>query len=111
MFFLFFLLPFALFASDLFEDLCLVEEINKKQNDELPFLYNSTLMGGYFVMPSARMPRVGMVGLGGGRIPPYNNYAMSFQIFDRLELSANYRIFTGILAGGFGHEGFGDDAE
>ncbi len=104
-------LSLSAFASNLFDDLSLVEEINRKQNDELPFLYNSTLMGGYFTMPSARMPPVGTIALGGGRITPYNNYALSFQFFDRLELSANYRVFTGMPETTFGHEGFGDDAE
>lgn len=101
----------SLVASDLFKDLALVEDIDKKQKDQLPFFYNFSMVGGYFNMPSARMPPVGMTGFGGARVSPYNVYGLSFQFFDRLELSANYRVYTGIPAGVFGHEGFGDDAE
>jgi hypothetical protein len=105
---------FSLFAQEegsLFKDLELVEEIDRQQKDELPFLQNSSMMGGYFNMPSARMPKEGVVGIGAARVHPYNNYGVSFQYFDRIELSLNYRVFTGITEGNFGHKGFGDDAE
>ncbi len=62
-------------------------------------------------MPSARMERTGMVAFGFAYTPPYNTYGLNFQMFNRLELSANYRIFNGILERHFGKEGFGDDAE
>jgi hypothetical protein len=97
--------------GDLFQDLAQVEAIDKKHQDRLPFFYNYSMMGGYFNMPSGRMPQEGEVGLGGARVHPYNNYGLSFQYFNRVELSLNYRVFTGMLAPTFGHEGFGDDAE
>jgi hypothetical protein len=34
-------------SSTLFRDLALVEEIDKNRADELPFFYNSSMMGGY----------------------------------------------------------------
>jgi hypothetical protein len=69
------------------------------------------MMGGYFNMPSARVPKEGVVSIGAARVHPYNNYGIAFQYFDRIELSLNYRIFTGITEKNFGHKGFGDDAE
>ncbi|MGD0665329.1 MAG: YjbH domain-containing protein, partial [Rhabdochlamydiaceae bacterium] len=105
---------FSLFADEqgsLFRDLEIVEEIDRHLKDELPFLQNSSMMGGYFNMPSARMPKEGAVGIGYARVHPYNNYGISFQYFDRIELSLNYRVFTGITEKNFGHHGFGDDAE
>jgi hypothetical protein len=97
--------------SSLFRDLELVERIDRNLKDELPFLQNASMMGGYFNMPSARMPKEGVVGLGFARVHPYNNYGVSFQYFDRIELAFNYRVFTGITEANFGHQGFGDDAE
>ncbi|MBI3235105.1 MAG: YjbH domain-containing protein, partial [Bacteroidetes bacterium] len=38
----------------------------------------------YFNMPSARMPKEGVVGLGFARVHPYNNYGVSFQYFEDL---------------------------
>jgi len=98
-------------GPSLFKDLALVDEINKKQQDQLPFFYNFSMMGGYYNMPSGRMPPEGTAGLGGGRVHPYDVYGISFQYFDRIELSANYRVFTGMTEQNFGHLGFGDDAE
>jgi len=116
MFLLLIFLTFAAFltaedSSTLFRDLALVEEIDKKIADELPFFYNSSMMGGYFNMPSGRTPHEGVVGLGAARVHPYNIYGLSFQYFDRLELSLNYRVYTGMLDPTFGHLGFGDEAE
>jgi hypothetical protein len=98
-------------ASSLFRDLCLVAKIDKKINEELPFFYNYSFVGGYFNMPSARMAKAGQIAIGAAIVPPYQNYGANFQVFDHIELSANYRIYHGILEGNFGHEGFGDDAE
>lgn len=106
---------FSLQAIDethsLFKDLELVNEIDCYLKDELPFLQNVSMVGGYFNMPSARMPKEGVAGFGAARVHPYNNYGVSFQYFDRLELSFNYRVYTGITEANFGHFGFGDDAE
>src|SRR5476649_1779876 len=84
-------------SSTLFHDLALVEEIDKNREDELPFFYNSSMMGGYFNMPSGRTPHEGVVGLGFARVHPYNIYGLNFQYFDRLELALNYRVYTGML--------------
>lgn len=62
-------------------------------------------------MPSGRMPHVGVAGLGAARVHPYNIYGLSFQFFDRVECSLNYRIYTGMLDQNLGRMGFGDEAE
>ncbi len=98
-------------GSDLFQDLLLVEEIDREAKDRLPFFYNFSLVGGYFNMPSARTPQEGVIALGAARAHPYDIYGLAFQYFDRIEFSLNYRIFTGMLEENFGSEGFGDDAE
>jgi len=97
--------------SSLFRDLALIDEINRRHADTLPFFYNFSMMGGYYNMPSGRMPKEGDVGIGAARAHPYNVYGVNFQFLDRVELAANYRVFTGITEGNFGHLGFGDDAE
>lgn len=110
----FLLLPSLCMSEDcqcLFRDLALVEEINCKLNDELPFFYNFSLMGGYFNMPSARFPKAGMLAFGASSVPPYWIYGANFAVFNRIELSANYRVFRGVEEANFGREGFGDDAD
>lgn len=97
--------------SSLFQDLQIAEEINRKHADALPFFYNFSMMGGYYNMPSGRMANEGVIGIGGGRAHPYDLYGINFQFLNRVEVSANYRIFTGMTEGNFGHLGFGDDAE
>lgn len=109
-------MPLALFSNSsevdlLFNDLKLVDEINKELNDKLPFIYNSSMYGGYLNMPSARMSPSGMVGLGACRLPPYNIWSAYMQPFDRLELSINYRVFVGVQEFHMGADGFGDDAD
>jgi hypothetical protein len=109
---LFFLPNFLVGAEgSLFDDLALVEAINKELRDQLPFFYNQSMMGGYFTMPSARMAGSGMTAVGAASSPPYNVYGVNFQVFQRVELSANYRVYKGCLEGNFGNEGFGDDAD
>jgi len=113
-FFLGLLFSTALLASDcscLFRDLALVEEINREINDELPFFYNASFVGGYFNMPSARFPKSGDIAFGVSSVPPYWVFGANFAVFSRIELSANYRVFRGIEESNFGHEGFGDDAD
>lgn len=97
--------------GSLFEDLLLVEKIDRELKDRLPLFYNQSVIGGYLNMPSARMEEAGTVGLGAAFASPYAVYGANFQIFSRLELSANYRIYNGCLEGNFGREGFGDDAD
>ena len=97
--------------NQIFKDLELVKIINRELKDELPFFYNYSMMGGYFAMPSARMPKTGVIAAGFANVPPYQIYGVNFQPFDRIELSANYRIYKGITEYNFGNEGFGDDAD
>lgn len=110
-----FLLVFSFcFSNDcgsLFRDLALVEEINCELKDELPFFYNFSFVGGYFNMPSARFPKSGDLAFGASSVSPYWIYGANFAVFDRIELSANYRVYHGIKEGNFGKEGFGDDAD
>ncbi len=92
-------------------DLELVAEIERRVCDELPFFYNYSLTGGYFTMPTARLPQGGTLAVGASSVSPYRIYGVNFAPFDRLELTASYRIFHGIMESNFGHEGFGDDAD
>lgn len=98
-------------CSCLFRDLQLVEEIDCEIQDELPFFYNYSFMGGYFTMPSARFPKSGDLAFGAASVPPYTIFGANFAVFSRVELSANYRVFRGIKESNFGREGFGDDAD
>lgn len=102
---------FEMQEDPIFRDLELVKNIDESLKDELPFFYNFSMMGGYFSMPSARMAKTGTLAAGYSYVPPYQIYGVNFQVFDRIELSANYRIYDGIVEANFGHEGFGDDAE
>ncbi len=95
----------------LFRDLEMIKQIDRKINDELPFFYNYSMVGGYFNMPSARMGKTGVIGIGAAIVKPYDIYGVNFQMFDRLEFSLNYRVYKGVEEPNFGHEGFGDDAE
>lgn len=82
-------------VTSLFRDLETVHQIETRANDALPFFYNQSLLGGYFLMPSARMAREGSVALGGGHVYPYNIYGGNVQLYRRLELSGGYRTFKG----------------
>ncbi|HSX12725.1 MAG TPA: YjbH domain-containing protein, partial [Rhabdochlamydiaceae bacterium] len=106
-----FSLGFSTPCRTLFEDLELVEQINQKINDRLPLYYNYSFIGGYFNMPSARMAPEGYFGTGASSVPPYTVIGANFMVFDRIELSANYRIFRGKLDPIFGASGFGDEAD
>lgn len=82
-------------VNTLFCDLALVDEIDRCHGEVLPLFYNQSLVGGYFLTPSARMSPLGVAALGGGVIPPYNVYGGVIQLFDRIELSGIYRTFKG----------------
>lgn len=120
--FVFLLFSFSLFSEEddffyddecvsLFRDLAIVEKIDKKIQDELPFIFNFNMEGGYFNMPSARIPKAGNIGFSASSVPPYQLYALGFAFFDRLEFSGNYWVFCDIIENNFGHLGFGDDAD
>lgn len=95
----------------LFQDLELVKRIDGQLHDALPLSYNYSMVGGYFTMPSARMPQTGEIAAGAAVVNPYDIYGVNFQMFDRLEFSLNYRVYKGVTEKNFGDEGFGDDAE
>ncbi len=98
-------------SEALFRDLAIVETIDQRIRDQLPFIYNYHMVGGYFTMPSARMNKAGVLGFGFANMPPYYMYGLVFQLFERLEVGGNYWVFKNKVAPVFGHEGFGDDAE
>lgn len=98
-------------GTSLFRDLELVKKIDDEIRDELPFAYNYSMVGGYFNMPSARMPMPGDFAVGAAIVKPYDIYGINFQVFQRMELCLNYRVYKGIVEHNFGNEGFGDDAE
>ncbi|WP_194848228.1 YjbH domain-containing protein [Candidatus Neptunochlamydia vexilliferae] len=95
-------------VSQLFRDLSLVNEVNQEINDRLPYHYNYSLMGGYFLMPSARMNTVGTAAIGFAYVPPYRNYAATIQALERLEFGINYTTYMGIPDPVMGDMGFGD---
>jgi len=80
--------------GDLFADLEIVKQVDLEIQDQLPLYYNHFLMGGYFSTPSARMSPAGNVGIGVGKIASDSLYGINLQVFDRLELSVNYRDFA-----------------
>jgi len=97
--------------TSLFRDLELVRKIDAEISDEMPVLYDYSMVVGYFNMPSARMAKTGVFGIGAAAVTPYDVYGANFQAFDRLEFSLNYRVYRGMVEHNFGDEGFGDDAE
>lgn len=97
--------------SELFSNLSIVKAIDQELKDKLPTIYNYSLLVGYFTMPSARMNDTGTLALGASYVPPYYIYSLNFQMFSRVELVGNYRVFKGVEESGFGHLGFGDDTD
>src|SRR5689334_21926682 len=83
--------------TSLLRDLELVRKIDAEISDEMPVLYNYSMVSGYFNMPSARMTKTGMFGIGAAAVKPYNVYGANFQAFDRLEFSLNYRVYRGMV--------------
>ncbi len=59
-------------------------------------------------MPSARVGCDGEIALGYAWVHPYKIASIRVQILDRIELTGNYRIFSGIDDPNFGHLGFGE---
>ncbi len=94
--------------GDLMEDLLIVDYWNQRINEKMPIFYNNTLQGGYINMPSARMGREGELSIGGSWVPPYHNWNARCQLIDRLEVTANYRVFRGVDDPVLSQFGFGD---
>lgn len=114
-FFAFFIfIPLKVLSADLqglAESLSTLHSIEKSISEELPFIYNQNLIGGYGAMPSARMAKSGTIALGYSRATPYNLYSLNVQMFKTVELVGNYRVYKGVTEGGFGHLGYGDDTD
>lgn len=107
-------LTLSLFADSedcLLRDLAKLQKINQEIDFELPYVSNYTLQGGYFTMPSARMQKSGFASAMFSNVSPYHIYSLSFQLYNRLELSGNYWVFKGMTDPGFGAKGFGDSAD
>ncbi len=104
-------IPAILQAEDcdrLFNDLLIVEYINRKQAQRMPVTYDFYQQGGYFNMPSARMGEPGEIGAGFSHVHPYRNYSLRAQLFRRLEVSGSYRVFKGVDDPILTPLGFGD---
>lgn len=98
-------------VAELFNNLSIVKKINHQLEEQLPLIYNYTMIMGYYNMPSARMAEAGVTALGFSYLPPYNIYGLNFQMFENIELVGNYRVLKGITESGFGHLGYGDDTD
>ncbi|MBI5274539.1 MAG: YjbH domain-containing protein, partial [Chlamydiales bacterium] len=112
--FLFSIIICFCFSDDiqqLYDDLKLIETIDKDLKKDLPLIYNNIMLGGYINMPSARMNPAGTIGVSFADNPPYFIYNLNFQPFSFIELSGNYRVFVGQKESNFGNMGFGDDAD
>jgi hypothetical protein len=97
--------------NQLLRDLLIVDQINAQLNDRLPVTFDHFLQGGYLNMPSARMGAPGELSIGYSRVHPYINYNVRCQLLERLEVSANYRVFRGIPDPILSPHGFGDFSE
>ena len=101
----------SLYADDsdsLFNDLLIVEYINRKIAQRMPVTYDFYQQGGYFNMPSARMGEEGEIGVGYSYVHHYRNYSLRAQLFKRLEVSGSYRVFRGVDDPILTPLGFGD---
>lgn len=115
----FFLLSFLVYAEKedflikdrmeaLFRDLEIVEGLEKKSTERFPVFFSHYNHVGYINMPSSRTAPGGTVFIGSSSVPPYYNHSIGFQIFDRIEISGNYRVFKGIEDVNLSSKGFGD---
>ncbi len=95
-------------SDNLFNDLQIVEYINRKLAQRMPVTYDFYQQGGYFNMPSARMGESGEIGFGYSHVHPYKNYSLRAQLFKRLEVSGSYRVFKGVDDPILTPLGFGD---
>lgn len=90
------------------QDLLVVDYWNRQHARTMPVHYNHLLQGGYFSMPSARMGQDGELAIGYASVPPYILWNLRCQLTDRLEISGNYRIFSGVKDPILSPYGFGD---
>lgn len=108
----FLLRPFVFLTAEdcdrLFNDLLVVEYVNRKLAQRMPVTYDFYQQGGYFNMPSARMGQAGEIGFGYSHVHHYRNYSLRAQLFEKLEVSGSYRVFEGIDDPILTPLGFGD---
>ncbi len=83
-------------CEELMRDLRTLDCLDKKIYDKLPPIYNFYGQMGYFALPSARAAPFGDITGGYSSVPPYNNYSLTMQVFERIELAGIYRVFKGI---------------
>lgn len=95
-------------CPDLMRDLSIVRQFEEETHRKLPVHYGFFGHVGYFAMPSARMGEVGTFTAGYSSVPPYSNYFLGFQLFERLEFSGAYRVFKGVEDQALSKFGFGD---
>lgn len=92
-------------------DLEIAETTTCQDLQRFPVFYNFLLQGGYWSMPSARMGVEGEIGASFAWVPPYHHYNARFQLTDRIEITANYRVFQGVDDPVLSQYGFGDFSE
>lgn len=98
-------------SPNLLRDLALVQAYEESKLCRLPVIYSHYAHVGYFNMPSSRMGAVGTFVGEFSSVPPYRNYGLGFQLFERLELSGVYRIFTNFYDANLSQFGFGEYAD
>ncbi|MFT4552126.1 MAG: hypothetical protein ACI9S8_000751 [Chlamydiales bacterium] len=101
----------TLTENGLLRNLEIVSYWEKMEKNPPPSFYNHLLQMGYFNMPSARVGKSGTVAVGFSWVPPYRNYNLHFQPLERLEISGNYRVFSGVSDVVLSPHGFGDYAD
>ena len=97
--------------DELFETLKKVKEIDRKDEETLPIIYNANMVVGYQSTPSARVAPSGTVYIGANYLPPYYTFGANLQLYQPIELALNYRVFNNRPEENFGYQGFGDDAD
>ena len=102
---------FAFFDCELIKDLEIVDQVNRNLCYQTPIYYNHLLQAGYLNMPSALTSPDGTVNVGFSYVPPYYNANIAFGLFDRVEVSTNYRVFKGIPDEMLTESGFGDKSD
>lgn len=83
-------------CEELIRDLRTLDCIEHKIQDRLPLIYNFYGQMGYFALPSARAAPDGDITGGYSSVPPYHNYFIAMQVFQRIELAGVYRVFSGV---------------
>ena len=88
-------------SKELFSRFGNVRKIDQQIHDKLPVLFNYQGQGGYFTMPSARMPKAGLTGFWLFLAPSLQCLESLFQFFDHVEAVGTYWVYRGITGGKF----------